>query len=47
MSEDEGVWVAFYYGSEHIIPFPSELEARRHAMETSMGVQFVRWGEEP
>lgn len=42
-----GVWIAFYSDYSGYAPFPSELEALRHAVASGMEVEFTPWGMSP
>lgn len=45
MSDDNsGVWVAYYLDYSEMVPFDSEVEARRYAVAHSMHVDFVAFG---
>lgn len=43
-SHPHGVWIA-HYDDGGIVPFPTEIEALRHAVETTKKVSFVPYGE--
>lgn len=40
-----GVWVAYYLDKSACVPFATELDALRFAVDRSMSVRFVRFGE--
>lgn len=41
----DGVWMAYYDDWSAIAIFPTELEALRHAMGSTMKVEWRGWGE--
>jgi hypothetical protein len=41
-----GAWVAYYSDRSGAYVFASEIEALRKAVESSMQVRFVKWGED-
>ena len=42
----DGVWVAYWRTGNVAIPFATEIEALRYALENAMSVSFVKWCEE-
>ncbi|AWN04191.1 hypothetical protein KNT89_gp78 [Gordonia phage Petra] len=44
--EPTGVWIAYYGDNSGATAFPSEIEALRHAVGTSMLVHHVAWGSD-
>lgn len=45
-SRSAGVWIAYYHDRSTIVVFDTELKALRYAVENSMAVKFVEWGNE-
>jgi len=41
-----GCWISYYNDWHTITVFRHEVDARRHAMDNSGNVKFVKWGEE-
>lgn len=41
----EGVWVAYYGDRSAVVVFAEEIDALRHAVEHSMSVRFVHYGD--
>jgi hypothetical protein len=41
----EGFWIARHGDGTGIVPFLTEIEALRYAVENTMKVEFVRFGE--
>lgn len=41
----QGVWVAYYGDRSAVVFFADEIDALRHAVEHSMRVQFVHYGD--
>ena len=40
-----GVWLAYYHDFSGLAVFLTEIEALRHAVENSMHVKFITWGD--
>ncbi|MCP9947228.1 hypothetical protein [Actinomadura madurae] len=46
MRDKTGVWVARYADGSSICPFGEEIDALRHAVDHTMEVAFIPWGED-
>lgn len=44
-TEPEGVWIAYYPDGSSVVPFATEIEALRYAVEHKMEARKVLWGE--
>jgi hypothetical protein len=44
VEEPDGVWIAYYTDMSDVVPFLSEIDCLRHAVDTSMDVVFVKSG---
>ena len=43
---ESGVWIAYYSDRSGVVPFGSEIEALRYAVDKSMTVRRVPFGED-
>jgi hypothetical protein len=41
-----GVWVAYHYDGQGVVPFADELDALRHAVAKNCDAKFVHYGKE-
>lgn len=46
MPGPSGVWLAYYSDMSGVVPFCSEVEALRHAVQHGMQVKFARFGDD-
>ena len=45
-SSRDGVWIAYYADRSEAVPFGTEVDALRYAVEHSCKVHFVKWGND-